>query len=391
MFRTVKVQLGGDTSPLLTTAQMYASACQIALNYSFEHRTYNKNDINTGTYQVTRKKMPQLPSGLVQTARDQASEMLKREQCKKLPLKKPSQIRYDRRTFKFYPESGYVSLSTVKGRLNFKVKIYNYIKQYLKGIYTNAQLTVRKKGEIFLNIQCEIPDVLPSASNSGGGDGGSSSDRVRVLGIDRGILNIVACDDDNTFVNSKHLRDVKGRYQYMKARLQSLGTRSAKRKLRRTAGRERRFTLNTNHVIAKRLVQKPYDVFAVEALQISRRKVVNGRKFNKLLGSWSYSQLLQIMKYKAENLGKIVVEVNPRHTSQRCSKCGYIDKRNRKGLRFKCRQCGFELNADLNAARNIGQLGKSEMIRLSLVNKPNVSPTYATQADTSPHPSGVGS
>ncbi len=374
MFRTVKVQLGGDTSPLLTTAQMYTSACQIALNYGFEHRTYNKNDINTGTYRVTREKIPQLPSGLVQTARDQASEMLKREQCKRLPSKKYLQIRYDKRTFKFYPENEYVSLSTVKGRLNFKVKIYNYIKQYLKGIYTNAQLTIRK-GKIFFNIQCEVPNIQVNIDSS------------RVLGIDRGILNIVTCDD-NTFVNSKHLREVKGRYQYMRIKLQSLGTRSAKRKLRRTAGRERRFTLNTNHVIAKGLVKKPYDVFAVEALQISRRKVVNGRKFNRLLGSWSYRQLLQIMKYKAENLGKRIVEVNPRHTSQRCSKCGYIDKRNRKGLRFKCRQCGFELNADLNAARNIGQLGKSEMIRLFIVNKPNVSPT---QADISPHPSGVGS
>jgi putative transposase len=98
----------------------------------------------------------------------------------------------------------------------------------------------------------------------------------------------------------------------------------------------------------------------------------HGRRLNKMLGGWSYGELLTILTYKAENVGKRVVQVNPSYTSQRCSKCGYIHRDNRKGLQFKCKQCGFELNADLNAARNIGQLGKSELIRLS-VNQPIVA------------------
>lgn len=91
-----------------------------------------------------------------------------------------------------------------------------------------------------------------------------------------------------------------------------------------------------------------------------------------MLGGWSHRRLLTLLKYKAENLGKSVIHVDPKHTSQRCSKCGYIDRRNRKELKFKCRRCGFELNSDLNAARNIGRLGMSGLIRLS-VNQPNVS------------------
>ena len=105
------------------------------------------------------------------------------------------------------------------------------------------------------------------------------------------------------------------------------------------------------------------------------------------MGSWSYGQLLTILKYKAASLGKIVVDVNPRHTSQKCSKCGYIDKQNRKALQFKCKQCGFELNADLNAARNIAQLGMSELSRLS-VNQPIV--THNRMAVTSPQALAVG-
>ncbi|MGC8691756.1 MAG: zinc ribbon domain-containing protein [Thermoplasmata archaeon] len=59
------------------------------------------------------------------------------------------------------------------------------------------------------------------------------------------------------------------------------------------------------------------------------------------------------IEYKAEDTGKIVVYVNTKHTSQKCSKCGYIDKNNRYGSVFKCKNCGYELNADLNASRNI--------------------------------------
>ena len=45
--------------------------------------------------------------------------------------------------------------------------------------------------------------------------------------------------------------------------------------------------------------------------------------------------------------------VNPKYTSRTCPVCGHIDKRNREGTVFKCVKCGFEDNADINAAKNI--------------------------------------
>ena len=79
---------------------------------------------------------------------------------------------------------------------------------------------------------------------------------------------------------------------------------------------------------------------------------------------WSPSELQILIKYKAKDAGKDVVCINPKHTSQKCSRCGYIDKNNRHGSVFKCKNCGFELNADLNASRNIEVLNKSECFRL---------------------------
>ena len=72
--------------------------------------------------------------------------------------------------------------------------------------------------------------------------------------------------------------------------------------------------------------------------------------------------------------------MNPKYTSQRCSKCGFVHKGNRSGLGFRCGNCGFCLNADLNASRNIGVLGKSEYLRF-FVNEPNVASGEALSTD----------
>ncbi|HMA35131.1 MAG TPA: transposase [Chloroflexia bacterium] len=72
------------------------------------------------------------------------------------------------------------------------------------------------------------------------------------------------------------------------------------------------------------------------------------------LHSWSFAQLQQFTRYKAENQGQRVVLVDPRHTSQTCNRCGYTSRRNRPSQAvFCCRGCGYQLNADLSAARNI--------------------------------------
>ncbi|HEC42380.1 MAG TPA: transposase, partial [Bacteroides sp.] len=49
-----------------------------------------------------------------------------------------------------------------------------------------------------------------------------------------------------------------------------------------------------------------------------------------------------------------MVEVDSRYTSQRCSGCGHTAKENRPSQAvFRCLDCGYEENADVNAARNI--------------------------------------
>ena len=58
--------------------------------------------------------------------------------------------------------------------------------------------------------------------------------------------------------------------------------------------------------------------------------------------------------------------VNPIYTSQRCSQCGWVRKTNRKGKRFKCDKCGYEHDADLNAAVNVRKILSLKFNKVSL-------------------------
>ena len=359
-FRTISVALPFNQS-LADTAVQFNRACQMVLDYGSRQKVTRKLFLNNATYKQVRESMPSLPSALVQTARDEASEMLKRYKKRHKGhfghiVKERLSVRYDNRCFKFYPDSNYVLLTTTAGRMAFDFKHHQLMDRW-KGRYTNAQLVI-KKHKASLHVQVQIPDFPHIEPKS-------------FLGIDVGIVNTAVCSD-NTFYNSKKLRAIKGRYQYLKRKLQHLGTRPAHRKLQKLSGQERRFVLNTNHNIAKAIVSKPFGCFVMEKLTYIRQRG-KGRKFSRKLGGWSFAELQRFVEYKAEQLGKSVIYINPFHTSQACSRCGHSERGNRKGSSFKCRKCGFTLHADLNASRNIGVLGKSEHLRLS-VNQPIVAP-----------------
>ncbi|WP_066418821.1 RNA-guided endonuclease TnpB family protein [Halorubrum aethiopicum] len=70
---------------------------------------------------------------------------------------------------------------------------------------------------------------------------------------------------------------------------------------------------------------------------------------------WPFADLQTKIAYKATAEGIPVELINPRNTSIRCRKCGQATPEFRDGADFKCRRCGYEVHADVNAAINIGQ------------------------------------
>ncbi len=83
---------------------------------------------------------------------------------------------------------------------------------------------------------------------------------------------------------------------------------------------------------------------------------------NKAILDQGWFELRRQLQYKLSWRGGQLVEVDYRYTSQRCSSCGHTAKENRQSQAvFKCLACGYEENADINAAKNILTVGQTGM------------------------------
>lgn len=345
---------------LLKTMRDYTIAFNTCSEWGFNTHSVSKVSCHHATYQNIRRSVPNLPASLVQTARDCACDSLKTVKCNFKPVRKEySAMRYDSRTIRICLESGYATLSTSDGRIKVTFRLSDYYQQYLAWRIKSSTLSFRKNDTTFY-LHCQLKSDTPMEITE-----------QSFLGIDRGIVNIAVCSD-NTFFNSKAMKNTRSQYAYLRAQLQSKGTRSAHRHLRRISGRERRFVTDVNHCISKQIVQSTFTIFALENLSKIRVQKRQGTTFNRKLNNWAFYELERFIKYKAENLGKRVILVDARFTSQKCSACGHVYKGNRNGSQFRCCSCGFELHADLNASRNIAQAGISGLGRLP-VNQPIVT------------------
>jgi putative transposase len=73
-------------------------------------------------------------------------------------------------------------------------------------------------------------------------------------------------------------------------------------------------------------------------------------------------QFVSILRAKAEEAGRVVIDVDARHTSDRCEACGHTAAENRASQAvFSCRGCGHSVNADEHAARNILRAGLARL------------------------------
>ena len=387
--------------------QQYTACLNAVVAYGWEHCEKNGVELHKATYYPLRGAYPKLNSQLMISARSKATETLKsaftwkvrheREYPKKVakalargkpvpafkPVRCPQSsncsIRYEGHAFRFYGD--YVSLSTVAGRQVFGLHLYPYARRLLAQSveYDTADLVFRK-GRFWLHLVVTLPGV-EFATNG------------EVVGVDFGITR-PAVASNNRFFGKRSWKNTERRYFRLKRALQSKGSDSAKRHLKKLSHRVSRFRLNCDHVVSRQLVQaiSPGTTLAIENLrEIRTTTKQNGKEQRRAMHQWTFNRLRDLLVYKAEECGSMVVDVDPRHTSQCCSRCGHIHRSNRQSQsRFKCRNCGFELNADLNGSRNIavkylasvGIADAGGLLSTSLSWRPGA---------TSPQPLGLGS
>ncbi len=365
LIRSVKLKLENvNPNDLLPTFRAYTEAYNYICKIGFRDRNFDKRKLHDQTYDYCRTQFG-LKSELAVQVRDQAAEAIKattkleRKKHKKFkcPKSKLMALRLTKNSFNIWFDRSEVSVLTLNGRLRCKVTLPDYFQQYFSWRRKGATLSL-KKGKLFLHIvfEKEVEDVQCSNDN--------------VLGIDRGIVNIATLSD-GTVYSGKHILQVKQRYATLRSKLQSKGSRSARRHLRTLSMRENRFVTDVNHCISKDIVSRctPGATIVLEKLKNIRENSKKLRKSERAkINSWSFYQLEQFLTYKALAKGCSVQYVDARYTSQKCSKCGYTIKGNRTTQsHFKCKKCGYECNADLNAAINIANNFRAS------VNKPIVA------------------
>jgi putative transposase len=189
------------------------------------------------------------------------------------------------------------------------------------------------------------------------GPAGAGLPHADFLGVDLGLANI-ATTSDGERQTGKPVEDVRRKNNLQRQRLQRLGTKGAKKKLRRVSKTEARFRRHENHCISKTIVataKRTGRGIAVEDLKgIRDRVTARGGDARNRLSGWSFHQLDTFLAYKSQVAGVPVVLVDPAYTSQTCPECSHCERSNRKSQsEFRCKRCHHEQHADVVGARNV--------------------------------------
>lgn len=346
---------------LYQTLERANAACNYISEQAWAAQAFGRVPMHRLTYTHVRAAFD-LTAQLAVRCIGKVADAYKRDKKAKRQFKELGAIPYDERILNFRLQSSTVSIWLLGGRevLPFVCGEHQrYLLQYQRG---ESDLVYRK-GNFYLYATCDVPDDAPI-------------DPEGWLGVDLGIKNI-ATDSDREIYAANHLLNVRHRYARLRKKLQSKGTKSAKRLLKNMSGREARFRHDVNHQISKRIVRKAQDTrrgIALEDLSGIRARVTVSKPQRRTLHSWSFHDLRQKIAYKAQLAGVMVVCVDPHNTSRECSVCGCVDKRNRPAqATFSCISCGHAGHADVNAALNIS--------RRAAVNPPNVGTTASSGLD----------
>ena len=202
----------------------------------------------------------------------------------------------------------------------------------------------------------------------------SNLDKTRAIGIDLGLNNLMAITSNigniSSLVNGRPLKSINQYYNKRKAHLTSLlekgGLKSSKR-LRRLEMKRTCKIKDYLHKTSIRVVELMYNnnigTCFIGHNKDWKQEVEMGKRNNQNFVSIPYSLLINMLRYKIEEKGGVLVELNEAYTS----KCSFLDNEeigkheNYKGKRVKrglfLSGSNKALNADINGSLNILKRG----------------------------------
>jgi putative transposase len=262
---------------------------------------------------------------------------------------------------RWHPDTGQVYLQGI-GKV--KVAMHRPVRGRVKTIQ------IHREGRCWvLILSCDDVPTRPLSATG------------RQAGIDLGIISFATTSDGMCVDNPRWARVAADKLASAQRRLAS-AERGSKNRLRRratVAARHRKIAhcrRDFQHKTACVLVKR-YELLVVEDLAIAnmlrRAKRIpdpdnpgafrpNGARaksgLNRSISDAGWGQFVSILRAKAEDAGRKWLEVDPRHTSDRCEACGHVAAENRvTQAEFVCQACGHNAQADEHAARNILRAG----------------------------------
>ena len=333
--------------------EMFKNAVNDWIAIAWENNRVDRG-IHAIGYKKLREKYPQLYSNSLQDAMNWALQIVKAER-KTNPEKKPvfdiPLISYKNVDFKFENNGFIIPLN---GK---RVYIPVYVpKKYYKWIYNG------KFGRLYFKQEDDIYAYLSVHVNE------KETYQPRTwIGVDLGYYNLAVVGDVNgkelLRFNGDYINQYKEKLEIYEARKRRHGMRDFQNKHIKIGHKYRNYSSYINHKIAKEIVRVAKERQAGIVLEkldgLKQTEKRKGKAIRKILHRWAYRDLIDKIKYKAKLQGVPVIEVSPRNTSKTCSNCGYVYKDFKADRVFKCPNCGFEIDRDLNASINLARKGAS--------------------------------
>ncbi|MCM3654792.1 RNA-guided endonuclease InsQ/TnpB family protein [Metabacillus litoralis] len=215
------------------------------------------------------------------------------------------------------------------------------------------QLVLKRQGKRWYAIFCVERQAIPT-----------SIDSNNAVGIDVGLNKYAVLSNGLEYDNPRFLRKKEKQLKKAQRKLSKKKKGSANyiRKVQqvrqfheKVANQRKDFLHKLSYNLAK-----DYSVIAVENLNI--RNMVRNRKLSKSISDAGWGMFRNMLAYKCEKNGGVLIKVEPTFTSQDCSCCNNRVKKSLSIRTHICTKCGTVLDRDYNAAINILQKAKEELL-----------------------------
>ncbi|MBP7068669.1 MAG: transposase [Methanothrix sp.] len=246
-------------------------------------------------------------------------------------------INYNQSGFKIDQDHSLLHLSKIG---DIKIKLHRKIEGTIKAVL------IKKSGkEWYAVVQTEPEPSMPDPE-------------TRTVGLDVGLKSFAVDTDGKSVENPRFAERAATKVKNIQRRLSRAKKGSNNRqklrdKLDKVHERINNRRSDFLHKLSRYYVNN-YDIICVEDLDVKGLKEKGHNKsMHRNIHDASWSKFIFMLSYKAESAGRKLIKVDPRDTTQRCSACGSIVKKELCDRVHECPYCGFSCDRDYNASRNI--------------------------------------